>query len=739
MRTNARRFHKARIWVGASIFSTLLLFTQGSTWGNVVDDGSTVHLAGVPYIHQSYDTDDNFGAGDFACSVTAALMAIQYFNVLPPNPITCSRGGTHVSQYGYYISSVYTYNGHTFNTPSGYDWGWQAVGYPGGFGYMLQDSPGSDQLRATRLKEYIALHGLASLYEEETSGATEDLFQKICGEINLNHLVMVFTTFTASNHYALCIGYVKGQHTLIFNDPYGNKNQADWPNWNGAGVRYDWPGYNHGNVNLLSVPRVIYAGTLPCNYNLNAASANHPSGYGEGNVGVNCPNGCTWSATTRASWIHTTSSGMGGGTVQYTLDRNRTSAARQGTIAVEGQSFTVNQIASTGLPGAANLVSPDQGSSWGKLDTPQFSWTDGDPPGDWYYVYMSRNGSPYMDFWVQASSTSAQTSWTPTNGFATGNYSWWVQSWNGTGFGAWSQTGNFTVTGIPSQITPIGPSGTESSPTVNYSWNVADRHTAWYELYVMKDGALFSDSWHQIANGDLIYTANDGLGQVALNKGNHSSGSYQWWVRGWSSDGLGPWSSTMSFTVALPSVVLISPGAGEAVSDLMPVFSWQDNSGAPWYSLWIYRNGIAYFSTWVQTTSWQPTNAMPSGNYTWWVAPWNTGGLGSWVSSSFTISSRVPGQLTPIAPSGSVSAQNPMPYSWASDPNASWYELAIVKDGSLWFDQWLPLSSSTSTVAGQYETQVNRAHGTGSYSWWVRGWGSDGIGPWSQATAFSIP
>lgn len=47
-------------------------------------------------------------------------------------------------------------------------------------------------------------------------------------------------------------GIVDGKKTLIFNDPYGNKNTPGYPSYDGEGARYDWPGYNEGNVNLAS-------------------------------------------------------------------------------------------------------------------------------------------------------------------------------------------------------------------------------------------------------------------------------------------------------------------------------------------------------------------------------------------------------------------------------------------------------------------------------------------------------
>jgi hypothetical protein len=218
--------------------------------------GSTVQLSGVPYIHQLYDTADGFTAGNDCCNAVAALMAIQYYGKLPANPITCTRNGTHISDYGFYISTSYSYNGHTFNIPSSAAWDTWDAGFYGGFGYFLQDNPGNSLQRSTRLSEYISDHGLTSSVDDAVSGETG--FAKICSEIDAGHPVVVLTSITTSGHYITCIGYVSGQHTLIFNDSYGNKASV-YPNIYGAGAKYDWPGYNYGYPNLNAVVRIIYA------------------------------------------------------------------------------------------------------------------------------------------------------------------------------------------------------------------------------------------------------------------------------------------------------------------------------------------------------------------------------------------------------------------------------------------------------------------------------------------------
>ncbi|PIS46273.1 MAG: hypothetical protein COT22_00835, partial [Ignavibacteria bacterium CG08_land_8_20_14_0_20_37_9] len=48
-------------------------------------------------------------------------------------------------------------------------------------------------------------------------------------------------------------GTATQSHTLIFNDPYGDKNIPGYPNYFGKNAKYDWPGYNNGYKNLNTV------------------------------------------------------------------------------------------------------------------------------------------------------------------------------------------------------------------------------------------------------------------------------------------------------------------------------------------------------------------------------------------------------------------------------------------------------------------------------------------------------
>lgn len=81
-----------------------------------------------------------------------------------------------------------------------------------------------------------------------------------------------------------------------------------------------------------------------CTYSLGSTSQNFPAGGGNGSVNVIAPSGCAWVATSNAGWITVTGGtpGNGNGTVQFTVAAN-TGLARNGTLTIAGQTFTVMQ------------------------------------------------------------------------------------------------------------------------------------------------------------------------------------------------------------------------------------------------------------------------------------------------------------------------------------------------------------------------------------------------------------
>lgn len=181
----------------------------------------------------------------------------------------------------------------------------------------------------------------------------------------------------------------------------------------------------------------------------------------------------------------------------------------------------------------------------------------------------------------------------------------------------------------------------------------------------------------------------------------------------------------------------MSPSGGELVEERRPEFSWPSTTGATWYLVWLERNGAKALEQWVQgITLWTPPTDLPAGSYRWWVRPWGTaiGGYGAWSSTAaFTILARVPDAVAQIAPTG-AQASSALTYRWTKDSNATWYRLWVGRTGAGTFlDRWHAASGE-----GEGSLVVSN-HPQGSFTWWIRGWGPDGEGPWSGPMSFSTP
>jgi methyl coenzyme M reductase beta subunit len=100
--------------------------------------------------------------------------------------------------------------------------------------------------------------------------------------------------------------------------------------------------YTLGNIQANHIVEVTFTFGLSCSFGLNPASASHGLGSETGAFDVWVQGGCSWTAITDDSWIHTSSSGNGMGTVNYTVDANPGRSSRSGTILVQGHAFGIS-------------------------------------------------------------------------------------------------------------------------------------------------------------------------------------------------------------------------------------------------------------------------------------------------------------------------------------------------------------------------------------------------------------
>jgi hypothetical protein len=387
-----------------------------------------------------------------------------------------------------------------------------------------------------------------------------------------------------------------------------------------------------------------------------------------------------------------------------------------------------------GIPGAAALITPLNNATV-QVRRPQFSWSQSAPAAEWFRLYVSRNGSACIDQWIQGTTT-----WTPSIDLAAGSYTWMVQTYSSGGLGPWSTNFSFTIpSSVPGAIALLSPTGNlAAGSTQRYTWK-ADPAAVWYELYVTRDGALFADKWFTLSNS----VVGSATGNFAVDVSGHGGGTYQWYVRGWSPDGFGPWSGPASFTIPNPprpgAATLLSPTSNASITNHCPQLTWsQSVPSADWFRLYITRNGSAYLDQWIEgVTNWTATAGLPAGTYSWWVDTYNSAGLGPWSqSSTFTVPFAVPTSIALIAPTGTVAANSTQRYTWKSDSAALWYELYVTRNGTAFADKWFTLSNSVATDGTTFAVDVS-GHGPGAYQWWVRGWSPDGLGPWVGGLTFN--
>jgi hypothetical protein len=116
--------------------------------------------------------------------------------------------------------------------------------------------------------------------------------------------------------------------------------------------------YSNAQGSLASVADVTaFAGTTTsCTYAVTPSTRTVGSGGGTGTFSVATAGGCSWSATSNATWLSITSgaSGSGAGTVTFSALANSGTSVRTGTLNVAGQLVYVEQSGTTSGGGDYN-------------------------------------------------------------------------------------------------------------------------------------------------------------------------------------------------------------------------------------------------------------------------------------------------------------------------------------------------------------------------------------------------
>ncbi len=229
----------------------------------------------------------------------------------------------------------------------------------------------------------------------------------------------------------------------------------------------------------------------------------------------------------------------------------------------------------------------------------------------WYRVYVQRvGGGAVLDQWTQ------ETTLTPPSDLAAGAYRWWIVAWGPDGYSPWSGAMEFMLPSqVPGEITLIGPEGEQAEHDLTYRWQ-KDANATWYRLWVGRAGAgTWHDRWYELS----------GAGEAAVALADHPAGTFTWWLRPWGPDGFGPWSGPVEFTTPSqdPTVPVLVAPIGETFEN-PPTFAWESER-AEWYRVTVQRvGGGAVIDEWTEKPHLTPADALPAGQYAWWVGAWNS-------------------------------------------------------------------------------------------------------------------
>jgi hypothetical protein len=404
-------------------------------------------------------------------------------------------------------------------------------------------------------------------------------------------------------------------------------------------------------------------------------------------------------------------------------------------------------LASPG-PDKASLVSP---SGTVSTNTPTYTW-NAVSDSTFYYLWVNDGSGTPVKKWYSAtaagcsggSGTCYVTPDTPVGGAAM----WWIQTWDSSGYGPWSDGMTFVAPSLAAaKVTLESPSGNISTSTPSYVWN-ADSHATWYYLWVKDSGQEPKNKWYPAS----IVGCAGGAGSCSITPDFVVGGTAKWWVQTWNAYGYGPWSDSLTFQAPSPNppakVTLLSPAGNIAKS--LPTYKWSAVPNATWYLLWVGDDSGNPINNWYRasevgcaggTGSCSVTpDILVGGTAKWWIQAWNSLGYSPW-SDGMAFEAplpTLPSKAMLVFPSGTLSTRTPT-YTWNPAANATWYLLWVDDSTGNKIKTWYRASEAGCAGAvGICSVTPEILLATGLGKWWIQTWNRVGNGPWSDGMTFTV-
>ncbi len=199
-------------------------------------------------------------------------------------------------------------------------------------------------------------------------------------------------------------------------------------------------------------------------------------------------------------------------------------------------------------PPAAILVSPTGSIS---DNTPTYTW-NAVSNSSWYYLWVNDSSGNKIKKWYTASqagcsSGSGTCSITPNITLANGAGRWWIETWNSSGYGAWSAAKNFSLSAntTPPAAILVSPTGSISDNTPTYTWNAVS-NSSWYYLWVNDSSGNKIKKWYTASQAGCA----SGSGTCSITPNTTlANGTGKWWIQTWNSSGYGAWSVAKNFNI----------------------------------------------------------------------------------------------------------------------------------------------------------------------------------------------
>jgi hypothetical protein len=391
--------------------------------------------------------------------------------------------------------------------------------------------------------------------------------------------------------------------------------------------------------------------------------------------------------------------------------------------------------------------------------TPVFTWIEG-PAAEAYHLRVRLlDGTVVFQEWYTVGETVACPNGmcslkmtTPLgNAIDDTRLRWDVQPYRAdTGTGAWTDSEIFRIK-APQPLSPDnGRYLYHQTGQVTLQW-LTVQGMDWYEIYLSGPDYLYNE-WHpsDALNCTSVCTL--------ITEPLPQNGSYRWYIRASGLPGDSPWSEGRYFmlhVISQPGVVTgRQPFDASVLSDAAVTFSWDNGMDAGYYLLYLAGpagtslNG--YHTVSVADACDESGGSGCSetieldanGTWTWYIAgynpagngPWSQLGAGdNWGAQSFTLNTPVPGQVLKTAPlQGANLSSGLVSFAWQPDPDARAYETYVDGPGSYVDYQSWPAAEvcSGGTCSVDLLLPAN-----GQYTWYLRGMGQAGAGPWGPNDA----